>query len=140
MRAFFAALVGGACGALQLFLILVIEMNQENERSGLDASDAVWPVFAFLVTVEIVSVTALSMYRISPWVARALGDDWEAQRITAGKRRYGVILQRVTVGITFARRLLVMVDAGAFSMSILYTLSIALVPLLIPRPSQQYRA
>lgn len=140
MRAFLAALAGGTCGALQLFAILVIEMNQEDERSGLDASDAAWPVFAFLVTVEIISVMALSMYRISPWVARALGDDWEAQRITAGKRRYGVILQRVTVGVTFARRLLVTVDAGAFSLSILYTLSIALIPLLIPRPPQQYRA
>lgn len=140
MKAFLAALVGGACGALQLFAILMVEMNQEDERSGLDASDVAWPIFAFLVTVEIITVMALSMYRTSPWVARALGDDWEAQRITAGKKRYGLVLQRVTVGVTFARRLLVMVDAGAFSMSILYTLSIALVPLLIPRPPQQYRA
>ena len=126
--------IGGFCGLLQLFVILIIESHETEEPSGVFSSDTAFPIFAVLITTEIMCVMALSMYRVAPWVAHLLGDDWEERRISAGKKKYGLILQRTTVAATVLRRLVVMIDAGAFSTNLLFSLSIALAPLLLPKP------
>ncbi len=127
-------LIGGFCGLVQLFAILLIESHEADEQSGFFSSDMAFPIFASLVMTEILCVMALSMYRVAPWVAHLIGDDWEERRISAGKRRYGEILQRTTVVATVLRRAVVMIDAGGFSPKLLFSLGVALAPLLIPKP------
>lgn len=126
--------IGGLFGFFQLIGILVIETKRAEEKSGMLSSDSVFPVFGLLVMVEIMSVMALSMYRVSPWVARLVGEDAQAERISAGKRRYGKVLQYTTVATTFLRRAVVMIDDGHFSPALMASLSVALAPLLLPRP------
>jgi len=129
-----AGIIGGFCGLLQLFAIFLIESAYDQERSGTLVSDQVFPIFAMLVMTEIICVIALSAYRISPWILRVLGDDWEANRISSAKKKYGTILQRLTLVATVSRRLIVMVDGGAFSFQMLASLCVALLPLIVPRP------
>ena len=134
MRLLIAGIVGGFVGFVQLFTIWMIEYTNESGRSGALSSDAVFPWFAALVMVEIMCVMALSMYRISPWIARLLGDSFEADRITEGRKRYGLILQRTTITAISLRRIIVGFDAGEFSWALSGSWAVALAPLLIPRP------
>ena len=113
---------------------MAIEMHDDKEKSGMLASDSAFPIFALLVMTEIMCVMALSMYRISPWLLRVTGDQWESDRVTTAKKRYGTILQRTTVVATVARRIVVMVDAGAFSPNLALSLGVALAAFLVPKP------
>ena len=133
MKLFFAGLVGGFIGLLQLFAIFYIEKHEDGP-SGVQASDIVFMIFGFLVMIEVICVMALSMYRISPWVVRILGDKWEANRITEAKKEYGIHLHRISLFATTVRRLIVMVDAGSFSISLLASMGIALFPFILPKP------
>jgi hypothetical protein len=134
MNALVAGLLAGFCGFLQLFAIMMIEMQDEKEKSGMLTSDAVFPIFALLVMAEIMCVMALSMYRIAPWLLRVTGDKWEADRVTGARKRYGTVLQRTAVIAPLARRIVVMIDAGAFSASLAFSLGVALAAFLVPRP------
>ena len=134
MNALVAGLIAGFCGFLQLFAIMMIEMQDEKEKSGILASDSIFPLFALLVMTEIMCVMALSMYRIAPWLLRVTGDKWEADRVTAAKKRYGTILQRTAVIAPLARRIVVMLDSGAFSSSLALFLGVALAAFLVPKP------
>jgi hypothetical protein len=134
MNALFAGIVAGFCGLLQLIAIMAIEMQDENEKSGFLASDIAFPIFALLVLTEIMCVLALSMYRISPWLFRKIGDDWEANRIASARERYGTALQSTTIAATVLRRVVVMIDAGSFSSHLALSLGVALAVFLIPKP------
>jgi hypothetical protein len=134
MNTLIAGLIAGFCGLLQLFAILMIETQDDKEKSGILASDSVFPLFALLVMAEIMCVMALSMYRIAPWLLRVTGEKWEADRITVAKKRYGAILQRTAIIATLARRIVVMLDAGAFSSSLAWSLGVALAAFLVPKP------
>ena len=134
MNALIAGLVAGFCGFLQLFAIMMIEMQDDKEKSGILASDSAFPLFALLVMTEILCVMALSMYRIAPWLLRVTGDKWEAERVTIARKRYGTILQRTAVIAPLARRIVVMLDAGAFSTSLALSLGVALAAFLVPKP------
>ncbi len=113
---------------------MIIEMQDDKEKSGILASDSVFPLFALLVMAEIMCVMALSMYRIAPWLLRVTGDKWEADRVAAAKKRYGTILQQTAVIAPLARRILVMVGAGAFSASLALSLGVAVAAFLVPNP------
>ncbi len=113
---------------------MAVEMHDDKEKSGMLASEYAFLVFAVLVMTEIMCVMALSMYRISPWLLRITGDQGEADRVTAAKKRYGTILQRTTVVATVTRRIVVSMDAGAFSTNLALSLGIALAAFLVPKP------
>jgi|GEM_PF-6397880 len=134
MNTLLAGILGGFCGLVQLVMILALETRDADAKSGLLSGDAVFPIFACLVMIEIVSVIALAMYRVSPWILRLVGDPDEANRITSGKRKYGARLFHLTLIATVARRILVMVDFGVFVPSLFLSLGIALAPMILPRP------
>lgn len=134
MNALLAGLIAGFFGLLQLCAIMMIEMQDEREKSGILAGEAVFPLFALLVMAEIMCVMALSMYRIAPWLLRVTGDKWEADRVTGARKRYGSVLQRAAVIAPLARRIVVMIDAGAFSATLALSLGVALAAFVVPKP------
>lgn len=136
MRLIFAGCVGALVGLLQLIAAMAIEAR-EGGPSGIYSSDLAFPIFAILVLAEIFGVIALSMYRIAPWVLRLLRADWEAQKVREGKRDHAGWIAQTVVVAALLRRIVVMVDAQAWSPDLALSLVVTLLCLLIPTPKKQ---
>jgi hypothetical protein len=136
MRLAFAGLLGAFIGLIQLFVIAAIE-SRGSGPSGVHASDAMYPVWAFLVFSEIVGVIALSMYRVAPWILRVLRADWEVRKVLEGRARNRGWIGRSVIVCTMLRRALVMIDAGTWSFDLMLSLAVALACLLVPLPVEE---
>ena len=135
MRLVFAGLVGAFIGLIQLFVIAAIE-SRGSDPSGVHSSGAVFPVWAFLVFLEVVGVIALSMYRVAPWILRILRADWEVRKVLEGRARNRGWIGRSVIACTMLRRAIVMIDVGAWSFDLLLSLAVALACFLVPLPKE----
>ena len=137
MRLLLAGIIGGFVGLIQLFIILAIETSHDNSPSGLLASETAFAIFAIFVLIEIFGVITLSIYRISPWILRLLGADWDAQRTIREKNKHSHAIHASILIATIGRRATVMIDTQAYDILLVISLLVALAAFIIPKPSKR---
>ncbi len=130
MRSFIAASIGAITGFLTVFALAVADASIEEER--LPRGDVAYFFFAFAWCIEAFAVTVLCMYRVSPWVARALLDDWEAERIEKAGR---IHRRRIEITCSLAiviRRAAQTIDIGHLTLGTVCALILAVIPFIFP--------
>ena len=86
-----------------------------------------------LKCLEMMAVIALAMFRISPFIARLLGDAREAQRIEASKRQRYYIIQTTSALIVVASRIVFSINVGDLSIEAALALGVGLLSFAFPR-------
>ena len=130
-RGSIAGLVGGLVGFGQILSIALLD-----EAAGRNVSiKELWAatVFVVLMCLQIMAVIALSMFRVSPFVARILGDLREAERIEVSKAIRRRTIERASTTIIVLQRIVVAVGAGHVSQEWFLTVGVALFPLALPK-------
>jgi hypothetical protein len=131
MRRAIAAVVGGLVGFLQIMTIAFLD-----ERAGRPPikGDLAAVLFVVLMCLDVMAVIALSMFRVSPFVARLLGDTQEAQRIEESKKIRRFAIQTASAIIILLQRIVVAVSDGHVSKESAIALAVALLPFALPAP------
>jgi hypothetical protein len=130
MRAFVAAIVGGGIGFMQVFILALLDASR-NEESTLPKGDAAYWIFACTWVAETIAVIAISMYRFSPFVARMLGDNWEANRSKKEKKTKVATVEWLSSAAIIVRRAVQLFDSGHLSRGLFFGLAIASLPFVI---------
>jgi len=126
-----AGVVGGVVGAIQL---LAMAWLDEQTSRPFPKEDWAQGAFVCLSVLQVFAVIALTMYRVSPWVARFLGNTYEADSIEVEGVTRRVVFQWAATIIIFLQRAVVVVSDWRVSKETAFALVIALLPLLIPSP------
>ena len=131
MRGFIAALVGASIGFGQFLYAGVADALQ---GASVPQTDVAAYLYFGTWIATFFALVIIGMYRFSPWVARLLGDTWEAERIERDKKRHISLLEWSAAGALVIRSLVASVDAGRITMGSMVVVGFAAVPFLIPRP------
>lgn len=115
-------------------------LDASREDSFLPRGDAAYFVFSLTWLAEMFALIIIAMYRISPWIARALRDEWEASRILRDKRRHVAALEWVSSMAIFVRAMVRGLDSGHLSSAVVIGAAFACVPFVIPRPRPREHA
>ena len=132
LRGFLGALIGGSIGALQFFWLLTLDM--ERPESKMPEGDFWFFIFGLTIVVELISLMAIGMDRIAPWVTRLLRDDFETYWILKERsQHYSRFVLAASLAVV-ARAIARAIDAGGISESAGLGLLFATLPFLIPKP------
>ena len=135
IRAFVAALTAAAIGMTQFIYLAFLDASRED--SFLPKGDFAYFLFSLTWLTEMFALIVIAMYRIAPWIARVLRDDWEATRILRDKRQHVSILEWSSTIAIVARALVRVIDSGQVTSVVIVGTAFGIVPLLIPRPRQK---
>ncbi len=131
IRAFIAALTGAAVGMTQFLYVAFLDA----EHGGLlPKGDVAYFFFSLTWLAEMLALIVIAMYRIAPWIARLLRDDWEASRILRDKRRHVAIIEWVSMAAILTRALVRAVDSGEVTSAVVVGSAFAVLPLILSRP------
>lgn len=131
MRGFIAALIGASIGFGQFLYAVFADAA---DGASIPRSDAAAYVFMLTWIATFFALVVIAMYRFSPWIARLLGDAWEAERIRRDKERHVSLLEWTAAGALVLRALVASIDASHITMGSVVVAAFALVPFVIPRP------
>ena len=128
MRSFIAASIGAIVGFAVVFALAVADSDE------FPVGDIAFVFFAIGWCLEALAIVILCMYRVSPWIARALLDDWESERIKkAGVRNRRTVEAVCSIGIVL-RRGMQTFDSGHLTWASVLALAVAVLPFLLPSP------
>lgn len=133
MQAFIAALVGGGIGFTQVLVLAMIDAASSDE-TAMPKGDAAYWIFACSWVAETIAVIVISMYRFSPFIARLLGDEWEANRIKKERRTKIATVEWLSSAAIVVRRGILFFDSGHLSSGLFVGLAIASLPFIVPAP------
>lgn len=131
IRGFIAALVGSAVGMCQFLYVAFLDAAQ---GGFLPKGDLEYFFFSLTWLAEMFALIVIAMYRIAPWVARLLRDEWEASRILRDKRQHVTLIEWVSMAAILSRAVIRAVDSGHLTSAVAVGSAFAFVPLIIPRP------
>ncbi len=131
MRGFIAAIVGASIGFAQFIYAVYADAA---DGASIPRSDAAAYIFMLTWIATFFALVIIAMYRFSPWIARLLGDSWEAERIRRDKERHVSLLEWIAAGALVIRALVASIDATHVTMGSIAVAAFALVPFVIPRP------
>lgn len=131
MRGFIAALSGASIGFGQFLYAVFADAADDASIPGNDLA-----AYLFMLTwiATFFALVIIAMYRFSPWIARLLGDSWEAERIRRDKERHVSALEWIATGALVIRALVASIDASYVTMGSIVVAAFALVPFVVPRP------
>lgn len=128
MRGFIAALTGAAIGFGQ-FLYAVCA-----DGAPIPRSDAAAYVFLATWIGTCFALVIIAMYRFAPWIARLLGDAWEAERIRRDKERHVSWLEWVAFAALVVRAVIGSIAARHLTLGSMVVAAFAVIPFVVPRP------
>jgi hypothetical protein len=137
IRGFIAALVGAAIGMTQFICVAFFDAAQ---GGFLPKGDFAYFVFSLTWLAEMFALIVIAMYRIAPWIARLLGDEWEASRIRKDKQSHVALIEWVSMAAILGRAIIRTIDSGHLTTAVVVGGAFAIVPLIIPRPSTKKKA
>ena len=130
-RGFIAALIAASVGMTQFIFVAFLDATQ---GGFLPKGDLAYFFFSLTWLAEMFALIVIAMYRIAPWIARLLRDEWEASRILRDRRRHVAIIEWISMSAILIRALVRAVDSGQLTSAVVVGSAFAFVPLIIPRP------
>lgn len=131
IRAFIAALIGAGIGMTQFIYVAFLDA----EHGGfLPKGDLAYFFFSLTWLAEMFALIVIAMYRISPWIARLLRDEWEASRILRDRKRNVSVLEWISMVAILGRAAVRAVDSGHITSAVVVGGVFALVPFFVPNP------
>jgi hypothetical protein len=131
MRSFIAASIGAIVGFAVVFALAVADSDE------FPVGDIAFVLFAIGWCLEALAIVILCMYRVSPWIARALLDEWESERIRkAGAKNRRTVEVVCSIGIVL-RRGMQTFDSGHLTWASALALILAALPFLLPPPNEK---
>jgi len=137
VRAFIAALSGAAVGMTQFRYVAFLDAAH---GGFLPKGDVAYFFFSLTWLAEMFALIVIAMYRIAPWIARLLRDEWEASRILRDKRRHVATIEWVSMAAILTRAVVRAVDSGQFTSAVVVGSAFAFLPLIVPRPRAKQNA
>lgn len=131
MRGFIAALIGASIGFGQFLYAVFADAA---DGASIPRTDAAAYIFMVTWIATFFALVIIAMYRFSPWIARLLGDSWEAERIRRDKGRHVSLLEWMAAGALVIRALVTSIDASHLTTGSIVVAVFAVVPFVIPRP------
>jgi hypothetical protein len=135
MRAFIAATIGALVGFLQFLLLAFLDASRD--ASSMPAGDVAYSVFAATWIAEMFGLIVIAMYRVSPWIARLLRDDWEASRILRDKKSHISIAECLSSAAIVVRVVIRIVDSGHISLGSFLGVVFASLPFVLSHPERK---
>ena len=131
MRGFIAALIGASIGFGQFLYAVFADAA---DGASIPLNDAAAYVFMLTWIASFFALLIIAMDRFSPWVARLLGDSWEAERIVRDKQRHVSLLEWIAAGALLVRALVAALDASKVTTGSIVVAAFAIIPFVIPLP------
>ena len=135
MRAFIAATIGASVGFLQFLLMAFLDASRDDSR--MPTGDFAYSVFAATWLAEMFGLIVIAMYRVSPWIARLLRDDWEASRILRDKKSHVSVAEWLSSAAVVIRVAIRIVVSGHVSLGSVLGVAFASLPFVLPRPERK---
>jgi hypothetical protein len=132
MRSFIAACIGAVVGFIAVAIIALLD-SMSGESKMPEGEPLFW-LFASAWMAEGFAVIVICMYRISPWIARALRDEWESKRIANAGKMHVPWLERACALAIAVRRTAQTIDTGHISAGLFVALVVAALPFVLPKP------
>lgn len=104
------------------------------DGSSIPQGDAAAYLFFTTWIATFFALVIVAMYRFAPWIARLLGDSWEAKRIRRDEARHVSVLEWLAAGALVVRAIITSIDASRITLGTVAMAAFALVPFVVPRP------